>query len=178
MKNQGKQLKSERTGPIFWDMKTTDSRPRDWREGRRIRAWELKQEGWKQRDIATALGVSEGAVSQWMRRAREAGVEGLRHPPPQGAPSRLSAEQRRVLLDMLSRGADAFGFPDPAWTGPRAARLIYQYFGVSYHPNYVTALLQDLGWAPRKASRRQGRRRGARRASPGPESPAGGGGSS
>ena len=27
----------------------------DWREGRR-RAWELKQQGWKQQDIATALG--------------------------------------------------------------------------------------------------------------------------
>jgi predicted transcriptional regulator len=35
----------------------------DWRERRR-RAWELKQEGWKQRDDATALGVTPGAVSQ------------------------------------------------------------------------------------------------------------------
>ena len=39
----------------------------DWREGRRLRAWELKREGWKQQEIADALGVSKGAVSQWMR---------------------------------------------------------------------------------------------------------------
>jgi predicted transcriptional regulator len=47
----------------------------DWREGRRFRAWELKQEGWTQQQIADALGVSKGAVSQWMKRARQGGVE-------------------------------------------------------------------------------------------------------
>src|SRR5215472_10485464 len=50
----------------------------DWREGRRRRAWELKQQGWKQQDIAAALGVTAGAVSQLLRRVREQGVEALR----------------------------------------------------------------------------------------------------
>ena len=45
----------------------------DWREGRRLRAWELHEAGWSQAAIAEALGVTEGAVSQWMRRAREGG---------------------------------------------------------------------------------------------------------
>ena len=61
---------------------TDSSQAADWREGRRIRAWELKQEGWKQRHIAQALGVSAGAVSQWLKRGREGGVEGLRRRPP------------------------------------------------------------------------------------------------
>jgi DNA-directed RNA polymerase specialized sigma24 family protein len=34
----------------------------DWREGRRLRAFELKQLGWSQQRIAEALGVSKGAV--------------------------------------------------------------------------------------------------------------------
>jgi transposase len=58
--------------------KTLSSEASDWREGRRLRAFELKERGWKQTEIADALGVSEGAVSQWMKRAREEGVEGLR----------------------------------------------------------------------------------------------------
>ncbi len=33
----------------------------DWRQVRRYRAWELKQQGWKQNDLARALGVTEGA---------------------------------------------------------------------------------------------------------------------
>jgi hypothetical protein len=43
----------------------------DWREARRSRAWELKQKGWEQCDIAEALGVTDGAVSQWVKRVRE-----------------------------------------------------------------------------------------------------------
>ncbi len=43
----------------------------DWREGRRRRAWELAQQGWKHQDIAAALGVTPGAVSQWLKRARD-----------------------------------------------------------------------------------------------------------
>jgi transposase len=54
----------------------------DWREERRKQAWNLKQLGWKQHEIAQALGVSEGAVSQWMKRVREAGEEALKAHPP------------------------------------------------------------------------------------------------
>ena len=32
--------------------------PADWREGRRLRGWELKQEGWTPQRIADALGVT------------------------------------------------------------------------------------------------------------------------
>lgn len=44
--------------------------PHEWREGRRLRAWQLKQQGWRQKDIAIALGVTDGAISQWLSRAR------------------------------------------------------------------------------------------------------------
>ena len=48
------------------------SKATDWREGRRLRAFELKQEGWSQQNIARALGVGKkSAVSQWMKRARD-----------------------------------------------------------------------------------------------------------
>ena len=51
----------------------------NWREARRLQAWKLKQKGWSQRDIAEALGVSPGAVSQWMNKAKAGGEEGLLH---------------------------------------------------------------------------------------------------
>src|SRR5258708_40179009 len=82
----------------------------DWREERRKRAWALKQEGWPQKDIAAAWGVSEGAVSQWLRRAREGGgVGALTRRPPPGMTPRLSAEQRAPLPALLARGAPAYG---------------------------------------------------------------------
>lgn len=87
------------------------SRATDWREGRRLRAFELKRENWSQQDIARALGVGKGAVSQWMKRAREeGGKEALRKRTSPGAPPRLSEEQRARVPELLERGAPAYGF--------------------------------------------------------------------
>jgi transposase len=44
--------------------------PHTWKEARRIQAWHLKQQGWSQRQIAAALGVSEGAVKRVRRKPR------------------------------------------------------------------------------------------------------------
>src|SRR5215472_7651554 len=77
----------------------------DWREKRRKRAWDLKQQGWKQQAIAQALGVSEGAVSQWLKRGRAGGREALDAHPPKGAASRLSAEQKAQIPDWLAEAS-------------------------------------------------------------------------
>lgn len=127
--------------------------PKDWREGRRLRAWSLKQQGWKQCTIATALGVSEGAVSQWVNRAQRHGADALRHVPPPGLPSRLQAWQKLALLEMLNAGAEAFGFRGALWTGRRVKALIHQYLGISYHPGHVTRLLKSWGYSLQKPSR-------------------------
>ena len=111
-------------------MKPTSSPPKDWREGRRLRAWELKQQGWKQRAIAQALGVSEGAVSQWMRRADDGGINALRHVPPPGAQPKLKPDQQLALFDLLLLGAEAFGFPRLlkrwGWTAQKPSRRAQQ----------------------------------------------------
>jgi Helix-turn-helix domain len=73
--------------------KTLSSQATDWREGRRLRAYELKEQGCKQTQIADALGLTEGAVSQWMKRAREQGVEGLRDTPLRPAHHLASASK-------------------------------------------------------------------------------------
>src|ERR671915_448610 len=84
--------------------------PHNWKEARRFQAWTLKRKGCSQRHIAEAVGVSEGAVSQWMTRAHEAGPEALRHRPPPGAPRRLSPAQLARLPELLHRGPIAYGF--------------------------------------------------------------------
>jgi transposase len=116
----------------------------DWREGRRRRAWELKQQGWKQQDIAAALGVTEGAVSQWLKRAHEQGVEGLRRHPAPGRQPRLTPEQLAQLPALVERGAEAYGFRGQVWTCQRVAEVIRRTFGVSYHPAHVSRLLHAV----------------------------------
>jgi transposase len=133
---------------------TTDKLPKDWREGRRLQAWALKEAGWKQRAISEALGVSEGAVSQWIRRGRQGGIEALRHQPPPGAPSRLKAEEKTRLVTLLEQGAPAHGFAGQLWTCRRIAALIQRYFGVSYHRAHVSRLMASLGWTSQKPMRK------------------------
>ena len=138
--------------------KTLSSQASDWREGRRLRAYELKQQGWKQTEIAEALGVTEGAVSQWMKRARKEGVEGLRHKPPPGAQPRLSEQERTKLPELLAQGAEAHGFRGNVWTCERVAIVIRKEFGVSYHPAHVSRLLKKLRLSLQKPSRRANQR--------------------
>jgi transposase len=114
---------------------------------------ELKELGWKQTQIADALGVTEGAVSQWMKRAREVGVEGLRHKPPPGATPRLSEDERAKLPELLAQGAEAHGFRGEVWTCERVAIVIRREFGVSYHPAHVSRLLKALRQSLQKPQR-------------------------
>ncbi len=131
----------------------------DWREGRRLRAFELKQDlGWSQQRIAEALGVSKGAVSQWMKRARQGGVEALKRQPAPGATPRLSEEQRAKVPELLERGAEAHGFRGEAWTCERVAIVIRREFGVSYHPAHVSRLLKALRQSLQKPQRRANQR--------------------
>ena len=128
--------------------------PSNWKEARRLQAWHLKQKGWSQRQIAEALGVSEGAISQGMTRAREGGLEALRRRPPAGAPRRLSAEQLARLPELLPRGPAAYGFRGEVWTRGRIAAVIRLEFGVSYPPRHVGRLCAMIRWSPQKPARR------------------------
>jgi transposase len=131
----------------------------DWREGRRLRAWELKQQGWSQQQIAQALGVSKGAVSQWMKRARDGGgAEALKRRPALGPRPRLSEQQCAKLAELLARGAEAHGFRGDLWTCERVAIVIRREFGVSYHPAHVSRLLKALRQSLQKPQRRANQR--------------------
>ena len=123
----------------------------DWKEGRRRRAWELSQQGWKQKDIAVALGVSKGAVSQWLKRGRTQGVEALRRHPAPGKERKLSAEQLAQLPEVLARGAEAFGYRGQVWTTKRVAEVIKRVFGVSYHPAHCSRILRAIKHSGRQA---------------------------
>jgi transposase len=120
------------------------SLPRDWREARRLRAWELKQKGWKQRDIAEALGVSDGAVSQWLKSARKHGRKALRSRHGGGPKKRLTDVQRERLCKLLAKGAQHFGFEDDIWTHSRVAALIRREFDVSYTPTHAGRILKEI----------------------------------
>jgi transposase len=135
-------------------METLDLAPGDWREWRRLRALQLKEQGWFGRHIATALGVTEDAVSRWLVRARNGGPEALRSRTSPGRPPKLSAAQKRLIPEFLWHGAEAYGFRGQVWTCGRIAQVIAEEFGVRYHKGHVGRLLGELQWTPQTPIRR------------------------
>ena len=123
-----------------------------------MRAWKLKEQGWQQKDIAVALGVSEGAVSQWLKRGREGGVEALKAHPPKGMVPRLRAEQKAQIPGLLAKGAEAYGFRGDVWTASRVAVVIERSFGIRYHRDHVGKLLREAGWSRQEPRERASQR--------------------
>jgi len=77
---------------------TENAQPLDWRERRRLRAWELHKQCWSQRRIAAELGVTQGAVYQWLKRVREKGsIDALRHHPAPGRHTALTDSQIKEI---------------------------------------------------------------------------------
>jgi transposase len=129
-------------------MGTSTPSPHDWKEWRRLRAWELKEQGWSQHDIAVALGASKGAVSRWIHVAEDAGADALRSHTSPGHPPKLTLAQKRQIPEFLWHGAEAYGFRGDVWTCSRVARVIEWEFGISYHKDHVSRLFKELGWTP------------------------------
>jgi transposase len=119
-----------------------------------LRALRLKQQGWHQRDIASALGVAEETVSRWIGRARRGGANALRARPSPGRPPKLSADQKRLIPELLWHGPEAYGFRGQVWTCARIAEVISEEFSVRYHKGHVSRLLAELCWTPQLPIRR------------------------
>lgn len=119
-----------------------------------MRALSLKQEGWSQKAIAEALGVSKPAVSQWLAMVHRDGPNALRSHPASGRVSRLTAEQKALIPEFLWHGPESYGFRGHVWTCARIARVLEEEFGVRYHKDHVSRLLRELHWTPQVPIRR------------------------
>ena len=138
----------------------------DWREARRFRALELSEQGWSGVAIAEALGVTEGAVSQWLGRAREGGgKEALRARKASGRPPRLSRAEKEQLPALLKQGAEHFGFRgggvDPCARGRGDPSPLWR--AVPRQPRGTAAQGAGLD-TPKADSARDGAQRGGDRA--------------
>ena len=119
-----------------------------------MRALSLKHDGWSQRAIAEALGVSQAAVSQWLAVAEQDGPEALHSYPAPGPLPRLTAQQKHLIPEFLWHGPEAYGFRGQVWTCARVALVIEEEFGIRYHKDHVGRLLKELGWTPQMPIRR------------------------
>ena len=129
-------------------MDARDGARGDFRQWRRLRAYRLRNRGWRRWEVAEALGVTEVSVSRWVARARSGGESALLSRPIPGRLAGLSPEQKMMIPDFLWHGAEAYGFRGRVWTCARVAKVIEEEFGITYEKTQVSRLLKRLGWTP------------------------------
>jgi transposase len=139
-------------------MSKKKSQTRIWKEDRRFHALSLEEKGWKQKDIAIALDVSKGAVSQWLQASKKKGKAGLLACPHTGRHPELADKEKQSIPDLLSHGAESYGFQGDVWTCRRVRKMIEMEFGVSYHKSHVARLLRELKWTPQQPVERAAQR--------------------
>lgn len=122
---------------------------------RRAEAVRLLEAGeMKQVEIARHLGVTEAAVSKWKRQLAEEGPQALQQRKATGRPPKLDEIAKQALVKKLEEGAVAAGFPTEQWTQARVKQVIEREFGVRYHQNYISRLLDNLDWSVQKPDSR------------------------
>lgn len=118
---------------------------------RRAEAVRLLEAGeMKQVEIARHLGVTEAAISKWKKQLANEGSQALEMRTATGRPPKLDEAAKQELVKKLEAGAMAAGFPTEQWTQARVKKVIEREFGVVYHQNYISRLLDDLGWSVQK----------------------------
>lgn len=122
-------------------------------ERRRRLAVRRVLDGWKQKDVAAFLGVTERAVSRWMTAYRAGGDDALRAKPTPGRPRKLSRRQEQAALAWLAKSPQAFGYKTELWTTRRLAEVIEKRFGVRFNSNYLAEWLTRRDHSPQKPER-------------------------
>jgi transposase len=112
--------------------------------------------------IARLLQVDVQTVRHWRRIYKAKGRSGLLARKPPGGPTKLDAERRRQLVEMLSHEPAHHGYDAWLWTTKLVARLVLDKFGVEHHHDHVGVILRGLGFSPQKPACRAKERDEAR----------------
>jgi putative transposase len=126
---------------------------RDEMESRRLLAAQDLQRGLSQSQVARKFGVTRTTASRWYRALSGNGVDGLRKRRAPGRPSRLNAEQLRIVSEIYHSGPRASGFEVDRWTTARFADAIQSRFEIRYDPDHVGRIMHRLGLRVRRRNR-------------------------
>lgn len=125
---------------------------RDSDQTRRLLALAAVYDDARRSEAAKIGGVTLQIIRDWVMRFNAAGPDGLLNRWSTGPKSKLNAEHRRALAEMVERG------PDPAvhgvvrWRRCDLASWLYEAFGVSVEESTVGRVLREMGY--RKLSAR------------------------
>jgi transposase len=137
---------------LFGDLDAADFRraaslSRDAAQSRRLLALAAVAEGRRREEAARIGGMDRQTLRDWVHRFNADGVDGLIDRKAPGATSKLTAEQRAELADLIETGPDPKTDGVVRWRRVDLREVIRQRFGVTYHERSVSRLLHELGFS-------------------------------
>jgi len=135
---------------------TSPGNSHNWREERRLRALALYKKGWQQKLIAEALGVTKGAVSQWVKIVKSVPDEPqaqsavLRIKKSTGRKPAIALEDRPKLVTLVLQGAETFGFVGEVWTAARVQSVARRELGIRVGVTTIKKFLHEEGFSVQK----------------------------
>jgi transposase len=116
-------------------------------EQRRLQAMTLLEQGCCQSEVARQVGVTPGAVSQWVKAYRRDGPDALKAKVHSGPKPKLNPPQIERLQKLLLQGATHHGFATELWTLARIVAVVRKHFGVTYDPSGTLSFSLDTNIA-------------------------------
>lgn len=114
----------------------------------------LYQKGWPQKQIAEALGITKGYVSQLVKKVKdlpEAEQEGaLKIVVRSGRKPHFTPQQKRQICALVDKGAESFGLPGAAWTLKSLRVVIHKELGFWVGKSWLAQMLAEAGYSCQK----------------------------
>ncbi len=96
--------------------------------------------------VAKDIHKSKGWASQWLKRYREEGVNGLKDRPKGGRHPKISRQEEYRIKALLKES-------NQGWTTKQVEKMIIKESGIKYNHNYIYCILSRWGFkqkVPRK----------------------------
>lgn len=128
------------------ELRAAAARTKNAKAARRMLAIALVLEGADRTTAAETCGMDRQTLRDWVHRYNAEGIEGLSNRIPAGPATRLNAEQKAELAQMVREGPDLATDGVVRWRRIDLKRKIEERFGVVMHERTVGKQLAALGF--------------------------------
>src|SRR5215472_6245597 len=101
--------------------------------------------------LSERWGLSSACLYHWRQAFLLRGMDSLVYHHSGGRRPKLTARQKKRLVELLEAGPQVVGCETACWTSVLIRVLIWREFGVLYNCQYVCTLLHNLGFSFQKA---------------------------
>ncbi|MGB9631811.1 MAG: IS630 family transposase [Chloroflexaceae bacterium] len=101
--------------------------------------------------IGARVGVCTTTIYTWRDAFLVKRWASLSRGKSSGRPPKLTPSQLRRLKELVMAGPEAAGYATGCWNAALVQQLIEREFGKSFHVNYISTLLKNLGFRYQKA---------------------------